>query len=231
MSQKTKKILVLVALFILPAFFFYLLVYTGVHKVNRLHFYGPKTISQIEKRGSVIQDTSYHSIPQFQAKNVDNIPFSSKTMEGKIYLAHFLDMSQLKEIPKEVTFIAAEILPMYPSIQIVTFLENMPDSGLVLSKPSEKTEKLNGADSRWNYIIVDENTASFLKNEGYFKKDPNDSISFDPSSMVLTDMEGHLRGYYNPVMNAEISNLKKELSLLYKEYELAFKTHKYIEFN
>ena len=32
-------------------------------------------------------------------------------------------------------------------------------------------------------------------------------------------------------MQAEISNVKKEIILLYKEYELAYKTHRFIQFN
>lgn len=230
MSQKTKKILVLVALFILPAFFFYLLVYTGKHKVNRLHFYGPKEIVQVEKRGSIIYDTTYHSIPFFQAQTLDNIPFTAKTLEGKIYLAHFLDMANLKDIPKEITYIASEILPTFPSILFVSYLENTTND-LNLQAPSERTKKLDGTDNRWSYVKVDSTTAQYLKLEGYFKPSPTDTVEYDPASIVLVDMEGRIRGYYNPAFSSDISNLKKEISLLYKEYELAFKTHKYIEFN
>lgn len=230
MSSKSKKIFVLIALFILPAFFFYLLVYTGKHKVNRLQFYGPKEVVKIEKRGSAIFDTTYHSIPFFQAQTLDNIPFSAKTLEGKIYLAHFIDMASLKDIPKEVTYIASEILTKYPSLLFVTYLENASND-LKLELPSARTKKLEGTDTRWFYVKVDSTTSTYLKMEGYFKTSPTDTAEYDPSSIALIDMEGRIRGYYNPAFSSDISNLKKEISLLYKEYELAFKTHKYIEFN
>lgn len=229
MGQKFKKVAVLFALFVLPALLFYLMVYTGVHKVNRLHFYGPRTITEIQRRGATVYDTSYHSIPAFAAKDVNGVPFSSKSIQGKIYLAHFLDMSQLNDIPKEVTFMATETLPLYKSIEFVSFLEKAP-AGLKLELPSARTAKLSGCDTRWHYVSLSDSLAHYLKTEGYFKKDPADSLSIDPGSVALIDMEAHIRGYYNPVMQSDGSNLKKEISMLYKEYELAFKTHKYIDF-
>lgn len=230
MNQKLKKILVLFALFVLPSIAFYLLIYSGKHKVNRLHFYGPKEVTVIEKRGSIIYDTIYHSIPYFQSQTLDNVPFSTKTLEGKVYLAHFIDMSQLTDIPKEVTYIASEILPTYQRLEFVTFLENANDSTKIVS-PADKTKKLKDANNRWHYVSLDAYSSEYLKTEGYFKPNPTDTITYDPGSIALIDMEGRIRGYYNPVFSSDISNLKKELSLLYKEYELAFKTHKFIEFN
>jgi len=230
MGQKVKKIAVLFTLFILPALLFYLMVYTGVHKVNRLHFYGPRTITETQRRGTTVYDTTYHSIPAFAAKDLNGVPFTSKSVQGKIYLAHFIDMSQLQDIPKEVTYLAAETLPLYQSVEFVSFLEKMP-AGLRIEAPSAKTSKLNNCDVRWHYVNVNDSLSSYLKNEGYFKKDPQDTLNADPGSVVLVDMEGHIRGYYNPVLQSDASNLKKEISMLYKEYELAFKTHKYIDFN
>ncbi|MGQ3012419.1 MAG: hypothetical protein ACT6QS_01820 [Flavobacteriales bacterium] len=230
MGQKVKKIAVLFTLFILPALLFYLMVYTGVHKVNRLHFYGPRTVTETQRRGATVYDTTYHSIPAFAAADINGVPFSSKTVEGKIYLAHFIDMSQLQDIPKEVTYLAAETLPLYPSVEFVSFLEKMP-AGLKIDLPSVKTSKLSNCDVRWHYVNTTDSLATYLKKEGYFKKDPQDTLNTDPGSVVLVDMEGHIRGYYNPVLQSDASNLKKEISMLYKEYELAFKTHKYIDFN
>lgn len=229
MNAKLKKTFVLFALFVLPALLFYLLVYAGVHKVNRLAFYGPKQIIETKKRGAVVADTIYHSIPPFTAQTTQSIPFSDKSLEGKVYLAHFLDMSQLNDIPKEITYVATQILPTYPSIQFITYLYNF-NPNTSLTSPSEKTEKLANDQKRWIYVSLSDSTAQFLQKEGYFKSDEKQAVQ-DPSSLALVDMEGHIRGYYNPILQSDISNLKKEISLLYKEYELAFKTHKYIEFN
>lgn len=228
------KALVLIVLFIAPAAVFYFLIYAGVHKVNRLKFYGPKTFTVKKIRGSEVADTTYHQIPPFTLTNIAGTEpkgFNSKSLEGKIYLAHFLDRSMLHDIPKEVVYTAYEILPFFQELNFVTFWENSDTANIKYIPPSDRTRKLQGMDHQWIELKGNDSIISRLKTEGYFKADPNSKEVFDPSSIVLVDKEGRIRSYFNPVMQAEITNAKKEILLLYKEYELAYKTHRFIEFN
>jgi len=232
-KKKSTKAFVLLVLFVLPAAIFYFLIYAGVHKVNRLHFYGPKTVTYKTVRGAQVADTTYHEIPPFSLIDVsrtDSVPFPSKNLEGHLYLAHFLDRSYLNDIPKEITYAASEILPEFPELRWVTLWEHADSAKIDYTQPGERTSKLKNADHQWIELRGNDSLVQYLRTEGYFKPDPASREKFDPSSVVLVDKEGRIRSYFNPVMQAEISNIKKEIVLLYKEYELAYKTHRFIEF-
>lgn len=237
MSQSSKKkitkAVLLGVLFVLPAAIFYFLIYAGVHKVNRLHFYGPKTITHKTVRGAQVADTTYHEIPAFSLTDVsrtDSVPFPSANLQGRLYLAHFLDRRYLKDIPKEITYAASEILPEFPELRWITIWEHADSATFDYTKPADRTRKLETAGHQWVELTGNDSLVQYLRREGYFKKDPTSPETFDPSCVVLVDKEGRIRSYFNPVMQAEISNIKKEIILLYKEYELAYKTHRFIEF-
>jgi len=232
--KKIKKIALLLTLFVLPAAIFYFLIYAGVHKVNRLKFYGPKTVEIKRERGKDRADTTYHSIQSFSLTNIAAeapIPFNSKNLEGKVYLAHFLDRSLFNDIPKEITFAASEVLPQFKELIWVTFWENSDSAIIRYTAPSERTRKFEGTDRQWVELNGNDSLIQALKTESYFKDDPKDPQNPDPGSVVLVDKEGHIRSYFNPAKQGDISNVKKEILLLYKEYELAFKTHRFIQFN
>lgn len=233
-KKKFTKAILLLTLFVAPAAVFYFLIYAGVHKVNRLHFYGPKKVTVKTVRGAEVADTTYHEIPPFTLQNIAGAeprPYPSKNLEGGLYMAHFLDRKYLDDIPKEVVYAASEILPEYPQLRWVTFWENSDSARITYTPPSERTRKLKDTDHRWIELTGNDSLIHYLKTEGYFKADPNSSEKFDPSSVMLIDKEGRIRSYFNPVMQADLSNIKKEILLLYKEYELAYRTHRFIEFN
>lgn len=230
--NKTTKAALLLLLFIGPAAVFYFLIYAGVHKVNRLKFYGPKITETKTVRGGTVTDTIYHQIPGFTLNVIpSDLNFNSKNLEGRLYLGHFLDAALLNEVPKEVVYAASEILPEFPELYWITFWKHADSTKIQYILPSEKTRKLNGADARWIELYGNDSLIQSLQTEGFFKTDPNYPEPFDPSSVVLIDKEGRIRSYFNPVKQGEISNIKKEILLLYKEYELAYKTHRFIEFN
>ncbi len=233
-AKKINQAIILLILFVAPAAVFYFLIYAGVHKVNRLKFYGPKTVEIKKVRGAEIADTTYHEIPPFSLYRltVNGMPkFNSDSLAGKIYLAHFLDRSLLQDIPKEVVYACSEILPAFPDLYWVTFWEKAENSSPVITLPSTRTKKFEGMDDRWIELAGADSLVQQIKWDGYFKTDPAETEQIDPSSVALIDREGRIRSYFNPVKQADISNIKKEIMLLHKEYELAYKTHRFIQFN
>lgn len=214
----------------MPTAIFYFLVYAGVHKVNRLRIYGPKEIIETTRRGATVYDTTFHTVKAVPLSTLDGNPFSMQQLEGKIYMVHFIDHKLLDDIPKEIVFDVADFLPGFQELIFVSIFENY-DSSKVVPKPSERSRKLQNEDQKWLYLKGDSLHLAQLKNEGYFKADPADTLKIDPYSLVLVDRDARVRGYYNPIMLKEINELKKEISMLYKEYELALKGNKYIRFN
>jgi hypothetical protein len=225
-----KKIGILVVLLIMPTAIFYFLVYAGVHKVNRLKIYGPKEIVESSRRGATVYDTVYHSVQPVPLTDLKGRPFNMQNLAGKIYLVHFIDHALLDDIPKEIVFDVADFLPGFKELLMVSIFENY-DSAKVIPKPSERSRKLQNEDEKWIYLTGDSAHLFKLKFEGYFKADPQEPVKLDPYSLVLVDRDARVRGYYNPIMLKEINEMKKEISMLYKEYELALKGNKYIRFN
>lgn len=221
------KFSVIIGLLVFPTLIFYFFVYTGVHHVSRLPFYGPHKIVKKKERGRIVNDTVYYEISGYTALSYDSTSFSISSTDGIIYIAHFLDFSVLDKIPKEIIFIISDVLADHSDIQVITHINHY--QGEPLPKPSEITPKLAGKDSVWHYLLIDD-SVSFVIQHLYFSTGDGE-IPQDPFSLVMVDKEKRIRGYYNPVLAADVKRLKQELSYLKREYELNFKTHRYFKYN
>lgn len=228
-KRKWLKVSVLVGLLFMPALIFYVFVFLGDHKANRLPFYGPHKVVEKRFHGRMIKDTLYHEIPAFQLLKPDSTILDGKKLDGHIYVAHFLNFEVLDSIPKEVIFVAADVLTEHPDIYFLTQIEHY--SGEILPIPSTFTKKLEGKDSSWIYTIGPQVQLDFLRTKGYFIEDPDLKQPKDPYSLVLIDKEKRIRGYYNPILAADVKSLKDEIAYLKKEYLLDYKTHRYFKYN
>jgi hypothetical protein len=226
--KKLFKVIVLVSLLVLPTVLFYFFIYTGVHKVNRLPFYGPVKIVDTTVKGKTVKDTLYFEIPSVKLLKTDSSTFNPVTLERKIYLAHFLDFSKLDSIPNQIVFCASEILNKHPDIYFITYLEHY--KGQPLPPPSTFTKSLAGKDTSWLYIIVPDAQLDSIKKNGYFINDPDVKEALDPYSMMLIDKERRIRGYYNPTYVSDIKRANGEAEYLKKEYFLNYRTHRYYQY-
>jgi protein SCO1/2 len=227
-NKKLFKIVVLVSLLVLPTVLFYFFIYTGVHKVNRLPFYGPVQMVNKTVKGKTITDTLYFEIPSVRLMRADSTPFNPLQLERRIYVTHFLDFSKLDSIPNQIIFCASEILAKHPDIYFITYIEHYQQQAL--PKPSTFTKSLEGKDTSWLYILVPDDKLDSIKTKGYFINDPDVKEAPDPYSMVLVDKERRIRGYYNPTYASDIKRVNGETEYLKKEYFLNYRTHKYYEY-
>jgi len=226
-SSPLIKFSVIIGLLAVPTLIFYLFVYTGVHHVSRLPFYGPREIVEKTERGKLVKDTVYHEVSNYSAYFPDSTWYQISSTDGIIYLTHFLDFSVLDAIPKEAIYMISEALAEHNDIQAITHIYNY--QGEMLPKPSEITAKLAGKDSVWHYLLVPDSLVSVIQQQ-YFAAGEGESKQ-DPFSLVMVDKEKRVRGYYNPVLAADVKRLKQEISYLKREYELNFKTHRYFKYN
>lgn len=226
-SSPLIKFSVIIGLLAVPTLIFYLFVYTGVHHVSRLPFYGPSQVVEKTERGKLVKDTIYHEVTSYAAIFPDSTSYNISSTNGIIYLTHFLDFSVLDGIPKEATYMISEALADHSDIQIITHIYNY--QGEPLPKPSEITPKLAGKDSVWHYLLINDSLSSAIQ-QRYFATGDGDTPQ-DPFSLVMVDKEKRVRGYYNPVLAADVKRLKQEISYLKREYELNFKTHRYFKYN
>ncbi|MCX7744726.1 MAG: hypothetical protein N2167_09215 [Flavobacteriales bacterium] len=221
------KFSVIIGLLALPTLIFYLFVFTGVHHVSRLPFFGPRKVIEKTERGKLVKDTVYHEVAPYEAILPDSSLFQISSTNGIIYLTHFLDFSVLDQIPKEITYMISEALVEHPDIQAITHIYNY--QGEPLPKPSEITSKLTGKDNVWHYILIHDSIISFIQQQYFFTEEYENPQ--DPFSLVMVDKEKRIRGYYNPILAADVKRLKQEISYLKREYELNFKTHRYFKYN
>ncbi len=231
-DSKRKKIFkfsVLLGLLALPTVLFYFFIYTGVHKVSRLPFYGPITIVDTTIKGKQVKDTVYFEIPSVQLLKTDSTPFNPLQMERRIYIAHFLDFSKLDSIPNQIIYCASQILGQHKDIYFITYLEHY--KGQSIPPPSAYTPLLAGKDTSWLYVIVPDEKLDSIKKNGYFVYDPDVKEAPDPYSIVLVDKERRMRGYYNPTIASDIKKSNGELTYLKKEYILNYRTHRYYEYD
>jgi len=227
-KKKLFKIIVLVSLLVLPTVLFYFFIYTGVHKVSRLPFYGPVSITENKVKGKTVTDTLYFEIPSVDLIKTDSSKFNPLLLERSIYIAQFLDFSKMDSIPNQVIFCASEILKKNTDVYFVTFIEHY--NGQPIPPPSSFTPSLQGKDTSWIYVIVPDEKLDSIKTNGYFVNDPDMKEVVDPYSMVLVDKERRIRGYYNPTLASDIKRSQGEIEYLKKEYFLNYRTHKYYQY-
>jgi protein SCO1 len=223
------KFLVLSALLILPTIIFYLFVYTGVHHVSRLPFYGPIQVVEKVERGRTIVDTVFHQLPDFIVTTSEGIAFDGSTLEGKIHIANFLNYQLVKKIPVQLVFAASEVTSTFPEVTMLTFVQNLHED--TLPRPSTITQRLNGKDSIWLYMVGPDSTLQSLHSRAYFTNSEENQPGIDPYSLVLVDRERRIRGYYNPTVAKEVKHLLEDIDHLRKEYSLYYKTHRHFKFD
>lgn len=222
------KILLLVGLFVLPAALFYIMVYGGYHKVHRLRFYGPHKAVTHTQRGQTVTDTVYFTLPSFSGVDFTGKFYHSDSLLGYVTLIHVLDGRLFRTLPKEIVYFGSEALGTFKELRMLTIFRNQFPADFTF--PTRLTSRLAGDSLRWHFVAMDSTSCDNLVREGLFATEKADSLAYDPAGIVLVDKEHHIRGYYNPVLQADINNMKKEVQHLYREYELAFKTHRLVRF-
>lgn len=225
----TRVILVFGILFI-PTLIFYLFIYTGVHHVRRLPFYGEKKIVDKEYRGKIIQDTVYHEVEKFSIPAVYGDTIDSAYTNGRIYVASFLEMEKFSKIPKQIIYSISEALEADSEVVAITFLMDYVPEQDTVQLPSSITDKMKGMDGRWMYAYGPSSEWMPFRDRNYFPETPGQK-AYDVYNIVIIDREGRIRGYYDPTIAEDVKRLKEELRFLKKEYSLNYKTHRFYKYD
>lgn len=196
--------------------------------MNRLPFYGPKQIRDVEYRGKIIKDTVFHEIPAVTISGYQGDTLNTHYLSGYIHIAHFIDMNVLDSIPPQIVYTFSEVLADHKDVYAVSYLRNY--QGETLRKPSSYSTKLDNTDTLWNYFTGPADSLETLLAEGYFPGDESGK-NHDVHSVVLVDKEGRIRGYYNPVVAEDIKRLTEDVKYLKREYARDYKTHRYYKYN
>ncbi len=228
-----KKVALVVGLLFVPSLLFYLFLFTGVHRVKRLPFFGPRNITEVKFRGKTIQDTLFYEIPAFRIQLQEGDTLSHMGMEGQIWVAHYLPMQPLaesgKSIPKEIVYAALQALKADSGVKFLSLFQHADT--LTLPAPESFSDGFIGLGRRWLYGVGPSDSLDVLGQEFLFPEWTFTSPPPDPLSLVLIDKERRIRGYYNPLKAADMNRMKEDVVVLRREYTRDFRTHRHFDYN
>ncbi len=210
-----KKRLTLILVLFLPILI-YVYFALGVPKAFRAPFFGPRHAIQVtDKNGNPKIDTSYYSIPEFHFNTTGLQQFDSKTLDGNLYIALFVNPDSMKSvlpifaediILNRMSYNYARFVFFYPGDSAGNPLQNSPDFA--------KEMKL-GLDTAFT-LFVPAQSFDTLHNNQFFIPDP--SRKKNPwqswSDAVLIDHKGRIRGYYNIRYAAELKKMKEDVRFI-----------------
>lgn len=202
-------------------------------KSSKLAIIGPRElVIENDADGNPVEKTIYHKIPEFRFTDQDNKPFTSKDVEGKIYVADFF-FTTCPTICKEMSG---------HLVELQAALKKMDDFHIVSHTVSPKIdtpEILNeyaariGADTKnWTFVTGDEASIYDIAFSGYFVNASVDSLApggfLHSEYFVLIDKEGRIRSryedngieraVYNGTDPKQVRELINDIKKLEKEY-------------
>lgn len=215
-----KKIIILVLILALPGFLYYLLTVKGKNRYQPLPFFGPKELAKTSHKvkGKNIPDTIYHTIPDFHLYDQDGRQVSSKTFEGKIFVANFF-YTHCPNICDEMNKNLSVLAIGYAKNKIIDFVsitvDPQRDSTAVLKTYAAKFK----ATPNWLFLTGDTTTIYPLARNGFLVnavKVTNDDFIYS-DKVILIDEHKRIRGYYSGTLPDDITKLDNEIKVLVSE--------------
>ncbi|WP_256959262.1 SCO family protein [Sphingobacterium sp. JB170] len=181
---------------------------------------GEKEIVSMVKDGKTVNDTIYHSIPEFRFVDQDSVWISNEDVADKIYLADFFFTRCPTICPllaKNMLTIAKEFENEERLVILSHTIDAKHDTPAVLKDYATKL----GAPSNWHFLNGPQDAVYHIAGkEGYFsyaEENPDIPGGFDHSgAFTLVDTNGHVRGVYDGTREDEakkaIADIRKLLA-------------------
>lgn len=183
--------------------------------IRYLAYFGPKNALKIN-------DTTYHSVPDFEFVDQDNEKVTQKTVENKIYVTEYFFTTcqsicpvmntHLEQIYKEFKD-EADFLILSHTVDPET------DSVPVLK---DYASLHNVKDKRWLFVTGKKTELYDLARKGYIlnaeEGDGGEEDFIHTQNFALVDKERHIRGYYDGTDSVDMNRMRTEIKLLLNEY-------------
>ena len=205
-------------LILIPLVFiaWYLLSIKKDQPIRYLAYFGPKHTLKVN-------DTTYHTIPDFEFINQFNKKVTQQAIKNKIYVAEYFFTTCKSICP----IMNRNLERVYKEF------ENNPDF-LILSHTVDPENdsipallayaKTHGVISnKWQFLTGKKTELYSIARKGYIlnaddgKGDADDFIH--TQNFALIDKEKHIRGFYDGTDSLEINRLIAEIKLLISEYD------------
>lgn len=183
--------------------------------VRYLAYFGPKNALKIN-------DTDYHSVPDFDFVDQYNEPVTQKTIEGKIYVAEYFFTTCQSICPimnRNLERINKEFKNEPDFLILSHTVDPETDSVPVLL---DYAKRHGVADKKWLFVTGEKAKLYELARKGYLlnadQGNGGEEDFIHTQNFALIDKERHIRGFYDGTDSAEISRLNTEIKLLIDEY-------------
>lgn len=196
--------------------------YQLMAKEERLKIYNPIDINPRLVDISKKNLKKNHKISDFELINQNGEIITNKTYENKIYIADFFftrcqticiamayNMSELQEYFKnddDIMFLSHSVTPIIDSISVL----------------KEYAIKKGVIDGKWNITTGSKKQIYDLARKNYFavldEGNGDDHDFIHTEQFVLIDKERRIRGFYDGTEKEDMKKIKKDISILKKEY-------------
>jgi len=215
-SKTTSRVIIILSILLIPSIG-YLIVSSGKNKYTHLEIFGPK-----EPSATVPGDTVYHTIAPFELDAHTGERFSSKQLEGKIYVADFF-FATCQTICPKMSMQMKRIQEAYkndPEIVLVSHTVNPErDSVEALAAYAIEYKAIPG---KWTFLTGDKQQIYELARKSYFitamEGDGGVDDFIHSESLVLIDKEKRIRGFYDGTDYEDVNLLIDEIKVLKWEY-------------
>ncbi|MFB2121617.1 SCO family protein [Parapedobacter sp. 2B3] len=183
---------------------------------------GEKEIVSMVKDGKTVNDTIYHSIPEFRFVDQDSVWISNEDVADKIYLADFFFTRCPTICPllaKNMLTIAKEFENEERLVILSHTIDAKYDTPAVLKDYATKL----GAPSNWHFLNGPQEAVYHIAGkEGYFsyaEENPDIPGGFDHSgAFTLVDTNGHVRGVYDGTREDESEKAIEDIRKLLAQF-------------
>jgi protein SCO1 len=177
--------------------------------------------------GVTIQDTAYHTIPDFNLINQDGKPMMGKSLKGKIHIADFFFTRCGTICPKLSSQLSRvqDIFRNIDQVKLVSYsVDPEHDRPEQLREYAKRYEAIPG---KWTFLTGSKTDIYRLIQKAYFLpvvdagvQDASPDETFSHSEkVVLVDKEGIIRGYYDGTDKEDVDRLVLETRVLLDEYK------------
>lgn len=207
------KILVPFVVILFPVVF-WLLLTRGHNEFKKLPHVGP---FEINAQG----DTVYHTIPAFKFTDQEGKTFSSKDLEGKIYVANFFFATCKTVCPamNEQVQRVQEACKDFEDFEIISFTVD-PENDTVAAL-ANYAQMMKADNSKWKFLTGNKDSIYDLARNGFLVSAAIGSAGdfFHSQDLILIDKDRRMRGIYDGVEANEVDTLIDEIKVLLHEYK------------
>jgi protein SCO1 len=183
--------------------------------VRYLPYFGPKYPTH--------NDTTYHSIGDFEFTDHNNNKVSQQTLNGKIYVTEYF-FTTCKSICPVMNNNLIGIYKQFKDKKDFLILSHTVDPGTDSVPVLKRYADAHGVtDDKWLFVTGNKKELYDLARKSYLldasEGNGGEEDFVHTQNFALVDKDKHIRGFYDGTDSAEVIRLAQDIKLLLKEYD------------